>query len=120
MKDARKAVERYLELWNETDAAARRAGIDEVWAEDARYVDPLAVAEGRDAVDATIGAVQERFPGWVFRLVGEVDAHHGQARFTWELGPEDGEAPVVGFDVAVFDGDGRISRVHGFLDRVPG
>ena len=40
-------------------------------------------------------------------------------RFGWELGPEGGEAPIVGFDVAVTDGAGQIQRVHGFLDRVP-
>jgi hypothetical protein len=27
--------------------------------------------------------------------------------------------PIVGFDVAVTGADGRISAVHGFLDRVP-
>ncbi|GAA3962127.1 nuclear transport factor 2 family protein [Actinomadura viridis] len=119
MSDVRNLVERYLATWNERDADARRAAIDEVWAEDARYVDPLADAEGRAAIDATIGAVQEQFPGLVFRLAGEVDAHHDVARFTWELGPEGGEALVVGFDVAVLSGDGRIATVHGFLDKVP-
>jgi hypothetical protein len=83
------------------------------------YTDPLGVAAGRDAIDATIGGVRGQFPGFEFRLAGEVDAHHNVARFTWELGPAGGEALVVGFDVAVLDGEGRISRVHGFLDKVP-
>jgi hypothetical protein len=48
-----------------------------------------------------------------------VDAHHDQLRFTWELGPAGQEAPVVGFDVAVVDGSGRIRTVLGLLDRVP-
>ncbi|WP_067486621.1 nuclear transport factor 2 family protein [Actinomadura hibisca] len=119
MNDAHKAIERYLAIWNETDAAARRAEIDAVWGDAPVYVDPLAVAEGKDAIDATIAAVQAQFPAWVFTLAGEVDAHHDLARFTWELGPEGGEAPVVGFDVAVFGADGRIEKVHGFLDKVP-
>jgi hypothetical protein len=62
---------------------------------------------------------QARFPGFVFRLVPVVDAHHHLARFTWELGPEGGDAVVVGFDVALLAEDGRIQDVHGFLDRVP-
>ncbi|MFC7645190.1 hypothetical protein ACFQX6_34520 [Streptosporangium lutulentum] len=70
-------------------------------------------------IDATIGAVQQQFPGLVFTLGGDVDAHHNLARFTWNLGPEGGEAIVVGFDVAVLTEDGRIQTVHGFLDRVP-
>jgi len=54
---------------------------------------------------------------------GPVDGHHGQARFTWALGPDDsnvvGEAPVVGFDVVTLDDAGKITSVLGFLDRVP-
>lgn len=112
-------AERYIAIWNETDPARRRAQIDEVWAPDARYVDPLTVAEGRDAIDATVAAVQGQFPGLTFRLAGPVDGHHDQVRFTWELGPDGVEAPVVGFDVAVLDGNGQLREVLGFLDRVP-
>ncbi len=113
-------ITRYLECWNETDATTRRKLVDDVWAADARYVDPMAEAEGRDAIDATIAAVQAQFPGFVFTLAGPVDAHHRQARFTWGLGPEGAEPLVVGFDVAVTDEEGRISAVLGFLDKVPG
>lgn len=41
----------------------------------------MAVATGRDAIDATIGAVQGQFAGLTFALTGPVDAHHHQARF---------------------------------------
>jgi hypothetical protein len=110
---------RYLAAWNQTDPAARRAAVADLFTEDARYTDPLADVTGRDAIEATIAAVQAQFPGFVFRLAGPVDAHHDQVRFTWHLGPEGQEAPIVGFDVAVTDGDGRIRAVLGFLDRVP-
>jgi hypothetical protein len=113
-------AQRYIDTWNETDPAARRRAIEALYAEDARYVDPLVDAQGRDAIEQTIAAAQEQFPGFVFRLAGAVDAHHDQARFTWELGPEGAEAPIAGFDVAVTDGDGRLRSVYGFLDRVPG
>jgi hypothetical protein len=63
--------------------------------------------------------VQAQFPGFVFRLAGPVDGHHEQARFSWELGPADGPAPIAGSDVAVTDGNGRLRTVLGFLDRVP-
>ncbi|MEH1164137.1 nuclear transport factor 2 family protein [Micromonospora sp. CPCC 205539] len=112
-------AERYIAVWNETDPARRRRGIDDLWAREGRYVDPLAVAEGRDAIDATVAAVQGQFPGMTFRLAGPVDGHHNQVRFTWELGPDDVEAPIVGFDVATTDDDGRLTQVLGFLDRVP-
>jgi hypothetical protein len=112
-------IERYLACWNETEPAARRKLIDDLWAEEASYIDPMAEAHGRDAIDATIAAVQGQFPGLVFTPVGSVDAHHRQARFTWGLGPEGVEPIVIGFDVAVADGDGRLTTVLGFLDRVP-
>ncbi len=113
-------IARYLDCWNETDPAARRKLIDGTWAPGAEYIDPLAEAHGRDAIDATIAAVQQQFPGFVFTLAGPVDAHHRQARFTWGLGPEGGEALVVGSDVAVTGEDGQIVAVFGFLDQVPG
>lgn len=112
-------ADRYLAAWNETDPAARAAAIAGLFSEDVRYTDPLVEAEGRDALHATIGAVQQQFPGFVFRLAGPADAHHDQLRFSWELGPAGQEAPVAGSDVAVLDDAGRIRTVLGFLDRVP-
>jgi hypothetical protein len=112
-------IARYLSCWNETDPAARRKLIDDTWTADARYVDPIAAADGRDAIDATIAAVQQQFPGFVFTLAGPVDAHHRQARFTWGLGPEGAEPLVVGFDVAVTNDDDQLVTVLGFLDKVP-
>jgi hypothetical protein len=119
MSDVTELVGRYLRTWNETDTAVRRAAIDELWAEDGTYVDPIGVAEGRDAIDATIAGAQGQFAGLTFSLAGPVDAHHDIARFTWHLGPAGGEAIAVGFDVAVLNDDGRIASVFGFLDKVP-
>jgi hypothetical protein len=119
MSDFTKLAEQYIATWNETDPSARRALIDEVWSSDGRYVDPLADVAGRDQIDAVIGAVQAQFTGMTFRLAGNVDAHHDQARFTWELGADGADALVIGFDVAQWDADGRLSLVLGFLDKVP-
>jgi hypothetical protein len=112
-------AQNYIDAWNATDPAARRTAVDRLYTENARYIDPLAVAEGRDAIVETIAAVQQQFPGFVFRLAGPVDGHHNQARFGWELGPAGEPAPIVGFDVAVVDDAGRIQTVLGFLDKVP-
>jgi hypothetical protein len=112
-------AQRYIDAWNETDPDSRGAAVDELYSADARYIDPLAEAEGRHAIAETIGAVQQQFPGFVFRLAGPVDGHHNQARFSWELGPAGEQAPIAGFDVAVTDQAGQIRTVLGFLDRVP-
>ncbi|MGX1806450.1 nuclear transport factor 2 family protein [Nocardia sp. NPDC055321] len=111
-------VTQYLEIWNTTDATARAAAIDGLFTDEVRYVDPLMDVTGRRALDAGIAAVQAQFPDMVFRLAGPVDGHHEQVRFTWELGPAEGPALVVGFDVATLE-HGRIAGVYGFLDKVP-
>ena len=119
MLDFTKLAEQYIATWNETDPSARRALIGQVWSEGGRYIDPLADVTGPDQIDAVIGGAQAQFGGMTFRLVGAVDAHHDQARFTWELGPDGTDAIVVGFDVAQADADGRLALVLGFLDKVP-
>jgi hypothetical protein len=112
-------VERYLEVWNETDPTRRRALIAEGWADDARYRDPVMDGVGHAGIDAMVQGAQQQFPGYRYRRLGKVDGHHGYVRFAWELGPEDGPAPIAGSDVAVIGGDGRLQQVIGFLDRVP-
>jgi hypothetical protein len=112
-------AERYIAIWNETDPARRRKLIDEVYAPDATYTDPMADLAGRDQIDAGVAGAQQMFPGLVFTLAGPVDANHSQARFGWHLGPEGGEPVVIGFDVVVAGPDGKLRAVHGFLDKVP-
>jgi hypothetical protein len=120
MSDIQQTAERYIDVWNETDPAARRALVAEVFTEQAGYTDPLADVRGHDGIDGFVGGAQAQFPGLRFSLAGPVDGHHDVARFTWHLGaPEGGEPLVVGFDVVVL-AEGRISRVYGFLDKVPG
>jgi hypothetical protein len=116
-------VQRYLAAWNATDPAARREAIAAAFTPDARYVDPMADVLGHDGVDALIAGAQQQFAGLTFTPGEVLDAHHDVVRFTWHLGPagnEDAEPVVIGFDVAEVAEDGRLERVHGFLDRVPG
>ena len=82
-------------------------------------MDLLDDVAGVDGLLAAIAGVQERFPGWTIRLRAGVEVHHDVARFTWQLGPDGAEPPVVGFDVATFAPDGRIAAAAGFLDKVP-
>ncbi|UGB46310.1 nuclear transport factor 2 family protein [Frateuria edaphi] len=119
MNATRKLIANYIRAWNETDPLRRRVLIEDVYAEHAIYTDPLAQARGWEAIDMTIDAVQGMFPGHVFTLAGDVDAHHDLARFHWHLAAPGADEPlVIGFDVAELD-EGRIRRVHGFLDKVP-
>jgi hypothetical protein len=111
--------DRYLACWNETDPQSLAALVASSWAPDGSYVDPLEEVIGRESVVASIAAVHERFPGFVFTPIGDVDEHHNVARFQWGFGPEGGEPLVVGFDVVITNEAALISIVIGFFDRVP-
>lgn len=119
MNDFDSLVQRYLDVWNETDADKRADLVAELWAPDGRYVDPIGSAVGHAEIGALVGAVQQQFDGMRFDLAGDVDAHHDQARFTWTLGPAGAEPLVVGFDVLERDPEGKVHTVLGFLDKVP-
>ncbi|MFI1760848.1 nuclear transport factor 2 family protein [Streptomyces sp. NPDC020800] len=115
------AVVRYFEAWNATDADALAKAVASAWSEDGTYTDPLADVRGHEQIAAVIGAAHEQFPGFEFRLAGDVDGNHHIARFSWELvSTADGSAPVAGSDVVTLAEDGRITSVLGFLDRLPG
>jgi hypothetical protein len=107
-------VDAYLATWNETDAAARKALIEQSLGADLWYRDPMLEADGLDAYDGMIAAVQSQFPGLVMQRTSPVDAHRDVVRFNWALGAP-GEAPVfAGLDVAKTDGDGKLHRIIGF------
>ncbi|MEV0133424.1 nuclear transport factor 2 family protein [Dactylosporangium sp. NPDC050688] len=119
MSEYEKLAQRYVDVWNETEPAARRAAIDALFTSAVTFADPMATARGQAEIDQMIGAVQAQFPGFVITLLGPVDGHHAQARFGWEMGLPGAPAPVAGFDVVTLAEDGRINQVLGFLDRVP-
>ncbi|HET7407052.1 MAG TPA: nuclear transport factor 2 family protein [Mycobacteriales bacterium] len=119
MTDYQRIAADYLNAWNAPDDASCEERVRALFSESVSYVDPLVDVQGHDELAATIGAVRSQFPDFAFRLSGQVDGHHRQLRFAWELGPTGAPAPVAGFDVAVLDDDGRIQQVRGFLDRVP-
>jgi hypothetical protein len=118
MPDANTIARRYIELWNEQMPSRRREMLASGWTADAKYVDPLMSGDGHDGVDALIAGVQQRFPDFTFRLIGEPNGYGDQLRFCWGLGPDGVDSPIKGTDFAVLK-DGRIRSITGFLDQVP-
>ncbi|MFC4499639.1 MULTISPECIES: nuclear transport factor 2 family protein [Streptomyces] len=115
------AAERYFAAWNADGAEAIAKAVSDAFTEGATYTDPLADVAGHEGIAAVIAGAHARFPGFEFRLKGEVDGNHHIARFSWDLvSTADGSSPAGGSDVVALAEDGRISSVSGFLDRVPG
>jgi hypothetical protein len=120
MTDLTSIVDAYLAIWNETDAGDRRQQIEQLWAADGTYTDPLAAVSGRDSFSELIGAAQQQFSGLQFVRGATYDEHHNIVRFTWDLVPGAGAEPVaIGFDVAEVNEVGQISNVYGFIDKLP-
>ena len=119
MTDFDALARRYIAVFNEADPAARRARVADLWAPDGTYTDPLADVTGHDAIDGFVAAAQQQLAGLEFRLLGDVDADHRQARLRWGAAPAGGEPVVIGFDVLVADAEDRFSHVLGFVDRAP-
>lgn len=118
MTDFNELVDRYIAVWNETDAAKRRELIARTFTESTQFVDPLQEGEGQSGIEGLVKGVQEKFPDHRFRRIGEADAFRDRVRFRWALTPASGEAFVEGTDFATVV-DGRMQQVTGFFDRLP-
>lgn len=103
-------IHKYLDLWNERDAAVREALMKSVLTEDSLYADPdYAGLRGHAELSEAIGRAQKQFGDLRFTLDTVLGAHHDRALFTWRLG-----TVATGYDVVEFAGD-RIQSVVGFF-----
>ena len=118
MTDINNIAQGYIELWNERIPSRRREMLATSWTADASYVDPLMRGDGHEGVDGLIAGVQQRFPDFTFKLIGEPNGFGDHLRFSWGLGPDGIDSPIKGTDFAVLK-DGRIRSITGFLDQVP-
>lgn len=109
-------IDRYCAVWNETDAARRRAMLHAVWAEGATYTDPTVHARGVDELVAHIGTVQAKRPGARILRTSVVEGHHGMVRFHWHAALAEGTTLPEGIDIAWLSEDGnRIEKIVGFF-----
>jgi len=112
-------VDAHLDAYAEPDTARRSAAIERLWASDGRLIDPPLAARGHAEIVAQGAALLSQFPGHRFRRSTGIDAHHGIARYGWQLIDPAGRAVLEGLDVAEIDDAGRLSRVTGFFGALP-
>ena len=87
-----------------------------MWAPGASYTDPSVHAANGSELLTHIAKVRERRPGAKVLRTSGVDAHHGLARFAWQVVQADGVALPDGLDIAFVSADGlRIERIIGFF-----
>lgn len=109
-------IDRYLAMWNETDAEQRRELIAQTWTEDGSYVDPLMSGTGYAGLDTMVAGVQQHYPDHRFQRTGPIDTYQDRLRFTWALAAEGAPAIVTGTDFGVLAADGRLQAITGFFD----
>ena len=111
-------VRAYGAAWNEPDEAARRKLLDEAWADDGVYCDPMGRAEGRAGLVEHIAGFQQQFADHRIDITSAVDEHDGFLRFTWVMQGPDG-AVMDGIDFGELAPDGRLRRITGFFGPLP-
>jgi hypothetical protein len=102
-------------VFDERDAARRRAAIEALYAPDATMHDPEGANVGWDGIAAAVARVQPDAPELSFSVVSGPEAIDDLGRVGWALGAP-GAPPVVrGTDIAIVR-DGRIVKLYTFLE----
>jgi hypothetical protein len=111
---------RYLAIWHETDADARRTAITQIWSEYARVCTADNDYTGHAAIEARVTAAHDKWVaqgGFVFRQLGDVDTHHDGVRIRWEMVPAGGgDAASAGVQFLLLDPDGLVRFDYQFID----
>lgn len=101
-------------VFGERDAAARRAAIDEVYADDVVFIDPEGSVIGREALAAKADELLRDLPeAFAFSEDGPRYEAADSGALAWALGPA-GSPVARGIDLIVVR-DGRIAELRTLL-----
>jgi len=109
-------VDAYVASWNEADPAKRQALVEDAWAPEASYVDPLLSLKGHTDLATLKPLLDQHYPGHRISRTSDVDTHHNVLRFSWSMTGPDGAVVIDGIDVGIVTDDGRLQGIAGFFD----
>ena len=112
-------VTQYMAAWNEHEAAARDALLQQCWSDGGVYVDPNVLLTGREALGGHIATVQASRPGARLEFMSGIDVHHNVVRFLWRLVRADGTCGDTSIDFGEIGADGRLVKIVGFFGPAP-
>ena len=119
MTDIQAFADRYVAVWNEDDASARQAAVDELWAPDAAEFTETREHRGRAALQERVRSSYDDLvagKGFRFHRDGPAYGHHDVVTFRTVMRPA-GDSDVVawtGLMVVRLGADGRIREDHQF------
>ncbi len=119
MNPAQDLAARYVAVWNETNADARRAAIAGLWRQDGAHFIKEREARGYLALEQRITSSHEknvRDNGNRFRARPGAQRLRDVVTFTWDMVPADADTVLaVGLEFLVLDADGRIITDYQFI-----
>jgi hypothetical protein len=120
MSHAEDIARRYIHIWNETDADARRAEIAALWTEDGTHYVKLREVHGHAALETRVATshqtnVAER--NYKFELQDGVEQLRDMVKFKWRMvGNRGGAVAATGSIVLLLADDGRARIDYQFID----
>jgi hypothetical protein len=120
MSRADDLAQRYIDIWNETDPAARRPQIAGLWVEDGTHYVKTREVHGHADLEIRVATshqtnVTER--NYRFELAGGVEPLRDMVKFNWRMVPRGGGAvAATGLIVLLLAEDGRIRTDYQFVD----
>jgi hypothetical protein len=120
MSAAQELADRYVAVWNETDAAVRRKSIAELWTPKGQHYARTLEAQGYDELEKRVAGSHEKnvqAGGYRFRAKRNAQALRDVVTFGWEMLPASGgDVAASGSIVLVLDDQGRISTDYQFIE----
>jgi hypothetical protein len=116
-------ADRYVAVWNETDAAARRDAIARLWGPEGRHCVRTLQAKGYEALERRVTGSHEknvRDGGFRFIATGDAQPLHDAVMFHWQMVPAaGGPVAALGLEFLVLAEDGRIATDYQFILPTP-
>ena len=120
MDSAQELADRYVAVWNETDAERRRRSIADLWTPEGEHYAGAREVRGYAGLEERIRGSHEknvRDGGYRFRAVQDAQALRDVVTFHWEMAPAESEKVAAsGFIFLLVDGRGRIRVDYQFFD----
>ncbi len=106
-------------VFGEGDDALRRQVAEEIFHEDAIFVEQHGVHQGREEIIRIAGVIRQTHPTFRYTPIAPAEELHGRAgRLRWTAGEPDGAPVYAGTDFIVAK-DGRIAAIYLFFDGQP-
>jgi hypothetical protein len=106
-------------VWSEPDTDERLAVLEQIWADDGSFVDPLQDEPivGRDEFNEYLDGFTGAYPAHYFALQDwtDEDLHHDRARMRWIFCAPDDALLADGTDFGALGRDGRWQSIASFF-----